>query len=73
MSRLLARFVDDECGATAIEYALIAGGISIVIITAVNGVGTCTQREIRRRRHVDQVAGFRPHATRAAAMVTAGA
>ena len=39
MSRLLARFVDDECGATAIEYALIAGGISIVIITAVNGVG----------------------------------
>ena len=39
MRRLLARFVDDECGATAIEYALIAGGISIVIITAVNGVG----------------------------------
>ena len=40
MRRLLARFVDDECGATAIEYALIAGGISIVIITAVNGLGT---------------------------------
>ena len=40
MRRLLARFVDDECGATAIEYALIAGGISIVIVTAVNGVGT---------------------------------
>ena len=40
MSRLLARFVDDECGATAIEYALIAGGISIVIVTAVNGVGS---------------------------------
>jgi pilus assembly protein Flp/PilA len=39
MRRLLARFVDDECGATAIEYALLAGGISIVIITAVNGVG----------------------------------
>jgi len=39
MRRLLARFVDDECGATAIEYALIAGGISIVIVTAVNGVG----------------------------------
>ena len=39
MGRLLARFVDDECGATAIEYALIAGGISIVIVTAVNGVG----------------------------------
>ena len=39
MRRLLVRFLDDECGATAIEYALIAGGISIVIITAVNGVG----------------------------------
>ena len=40
MRRLLARFVDDECGATAIEYAIIAGGISIVIITAVSGIGT---------------------------------
>ena len=40
MRRFLARFVDDECGATAIEYCLIAGGISIVIVTAVNGVGT---------------------------------
>jgi pilus assembly protein Flp/PilA len=40
MRRLLARFVDDECGATAIEYCLIAVGISIVIITAVNGVGS---------------------------------
>ena len=40
MRRLLARFVDDECGATAIEYCLIAAGISIVIVTAVNGIGT---------------------------------
>jgi pilus assembly protein Flp/PilA len=40
MRRLLARFVDDECGATAIEYCLIAAGISIVIVTAVNGVGS---------------------------------
>lgn len=40
MRRLLARFVDDECGATAIEYCLIAAGLSIVIITAVNGMGT---------------------------------
>jgi pilus assembly protein Flp/PilA len=40
MRRLLARFVDDECGATAIEYCLIAAGISIVIITAVGGVGS---------------------------------
>lgn len=40
MRRLLARFVVDECGATAIEYALIAAGISILIITGVTGVGT---------------------------------
>ena len=40
MRRLLARFFDDECGATAVEYCLIAAGISIVIITAVNGIGT---------------------------------
>jgi pilus assembly protein Flp/PilA len=40
MRRLLARFVDDECGATAIEYCLIAAGLSIVIVTAVNGIGS---------------------------------
>jgi pilus assembly protein Flp/PilA len=40
MRRLLTRFVDDERGATAIEYCLIAAGISIVIVTAVNGIGT---------------------------------
>ena len=31
---------DDESGATAIEYCLIAVGLSIVIITAVNGIGS---------------------------------
>ena len=40
MRRILTRFVDDECGATAIEYCLIAAGLSIVIVTAVNGVGS---------------------------------
>ncbi|HMH99414.1 MAG TPA: Flp family type IVb pilin [Bradyrhizobium sp.] len=40
MHRLLAEFFRNECGATAIEYALIAMGISIVIVAAVNGVGT---------------------------------
>jgi len=30
----------DESGATAIEYGLIATGIAIAIIAAVNGVGT---------------------------------
>ena len=40
MKRVLARFWADDSGATAIEYGLIAAGIAIAIITAVNGVGT---------------------------------
>jgi pilus assembly protein Flp/PilA len=38
--QLLKRFAKDESGATAIEYCLIASGLSIVIITAVNGIGS---------------------------------
>jgi pilus assembly protein Flp/PilA len=37
---LLKRFVRDDAGATAIEYGLIAAGIAVAIITAVNTVGT---------------------------------
>jgi pilus assembly protein Flp/PilA len=40
MSKLFAGFLNDESGATAIEYCLIAAGISIVILVAVNGIGT---------------------------------
>ena len=40
MKNLISRFVKDESGATAIEYVLIAAGISLVIIAAVNGIGT---------------------------------
>jgi pilus assembly protein Flp/PilA len=40
MKNLVSRFVKDESGATAIEYGLIAAGIALVIIAAVNGVGT---------------------------------
>ncbi|MDB5615941.1 Flp family type IVb pilin [Tardiphaga sp.] len=40
MKRYLSRFWSDESGATAIEYGLIAAGISLVIIAAVNGIGT---------------------------------
>ena len=36
----MTRFAADAGGATAIEYALIAGLISVFILTAVNGVGT---------------------------------
>ena len=33
-------FLKDESGATAIEYGLIAAGISVVILATVNGVGS---------------------------------
>ncbi len=39
MSKLFA-FLKDESGATAIEYGLIAAGISVVIIAAVNAIGS---------------------------------
>jgi pilus assembly protein Flp/PilA len=40
MKTLVARFVKDESGATAIEYALIAAGIAIAIMAAVTALGT---------------------------------
>jgi pilus assembly protein Flp/PilA len=39
MQKLVARFVKDDTAATAIEYGLIAAGISVAIIVAVNGLG----------------------------------
>ena len=40
MKNLIARFAKDESGATAIEYGLIAAGISVAIIAVVNTIGT---------------------------------
>jgi pilus assembly protein Flp/PilA len=40
MVKLLKGFAKDESGATAIEYGLIAAGISVAIIAAVQGLGT---------------------------------
>ena len=40
MLKRLHRFLNDESGATAIEYGLIAAGISVAIIAVVNGLGT---------------------------------
>jgi pilus assembly protein Flp/PilA len=40
MKNLISRFVKDQSGATAIEYGLIAAGISLAIIAVVNGLGT---------------------------------
>jgi pilus assembly protein Flp/PilA len=38
--KMLRQFLKDESGATAIEYGLIAAGISLAIISVVNGLGT---------------------------------
>ena len=40
MKKYVLRFVKDESAATAIEYGLIAAGISVAIITVVQGLGT---------------------------------
>ena len=40
MRALISKFLADQSAATAIEYCLIAAGISIVIVTVVNGLGT---------------------------------
>ena len=37
---LITRFLRDEAGATAIEYGLIAAGISVAIIAVVQGLGS---------------------------------
>jgi pilus assembly protein Flp/PilA len=39
LKKLFAKFLSDESGATAIEYGLIAAGISLAIIAIVNGLG----------------------------------
>jgi pilus assembly protein Flp/PilA len=40
LKKLFSKFWNDESGATAIEYGLIAAGIALAIIAVVNGLGT---------------------------------
>jgi pilus assembly protein Flp/PilA len=40
MTNLMSAFLKDETAATAIEYGLIAAGISVAIIAVVQGLGT---------------------------------
>ncbi len=40
MRNLFKRFLDDDSGATAIEYGLIAAGIAVAIITILGGIKT---------------------------------
>jgi pilus assembly protein Flp/PilA len=39
MRQLISKFLDDESGATAIEYCLIATGIAFAIIGTVQAIG----------------------------------
>lgn len=43
MRRLVSAFLRNESAATAIEYAIMAGGVALVIVAAVNGIGTAVQ------------------------------
>ena len=52
MKTLVSRFVKDESGATAIEYGLIAAGISVAIIAVVNGLGTKLKYDLQQ--HLDR-------------------
>jgi len=40
MMNLLKRFANDESGATAVEYGLVAAGISVAIIAVMQGLGS---------------------------------
>jgi pilus assembly protein Flp/PilA len=40
LRRYFVKFLSDESGATAIEYGLIAAGIALAIIAAVNSLGS---------------------------------
>ena len=57
MRQLFSKFLADQSGATAIEYCLIAAGISIVIVIAVNGIGTQPQHQIHLGEYVAEIAG----------------
>lgn len=40
MRQIIKKFIKDESGSTAIEYCMIAAGLSIVIVTVVNNLGS---------------------------------
>jgi pilus assembly protein Flp/PilA len=40
MTNLVKRFARDESGATAVEYGLVAAGISVAIIAVMQGLGS---------------------------------
>jgi pilus assembly protein Flp/PilA len=46
MRNFIVRFAENESGATAIEYGLIAAGIAVAIIAAVQAVGTALNTKL---------------------------
>jgi len=57
MVQAFKRFLADESGATAIEYGLIAAGISVAIITVVNSVGKDLQNTFSKTSNTLSNAG----------------
>jgi pilus assembly protein Flp/PilA len=58
MSKVFA-FLKDESGAAAIEYGLIAAGISVVNIATVNAIGsTLTRSSTAFRRSLNKLRKF---------------
>ena len=57
MRPLLMRFREDRSGATAIEYALIAAGIAMVMIAALQALGTTTAGKLQPIATAIQQAG----------------
>ncbi len=58
MRKLISKFLADQSGATAIEYCLIAAGLSIVILVAVNGIGTTRERQVHVGQFVAEIIRF---------------
>ena len=55
MMSVIKSFLKDEFGATAIEYGLIAAGIAIAIITAVNGLGGKLSDELQYHQQLTEI------------------
>ena len=60
--RAISAFLANESGATAIEYAIIASGLSIVILASVNGIGTSLNAAAIRLRRADRLDLYGPFA-----------